>query len=93
MALAELAETGADIDVLRQIVQVMATLLMEINVQGCGGADYDVKSSELHQQLQRLPPGLLEDTASGAPGRARMSCAECACSALQRVSRWTGRPT
>ena len=46
MALAELAEKGADIDVLRQMVQFMAQRLMEIDVESCCGAGYDVKSSE-----------------------------------------------
>lgn len=46
MALAELAEQGADIDVLRQMVQFMAQRLMEIDVEGRCGAGYDVKSSE-----------------------------------------------
>lgn len=34
MALAELAEKGADIDVLRQMVQFMAQQLMELDVEG-----------------------------------------------------------
>jgi hypothetical protein len=34
MALAELAEKGADVDVLRQMVQFMAQRLMEIDVEG-----------------------------------------------------------
>ena len=34
MALAELAEKGADIDVLRQMVQFMAQRLMELDVEG-----------------------------------------------------------
>ncbi len=46
MALAELVEKGADINVLRQMVQFMAQRLMELDVQGrCGGA-YDEKSCE-----------------------------------------------
>ena len=46
MALAELAEKGADIDVLRQMVQFMAQRLMEIDVEGRCGAGYDEKSAE-----------------------------------------------
>lgn len=46
IALAELAEKGADIDVLRQMVQFMAQRLMEIDVEGRCGAGYDEKSSE-----------------------------------------------
>ena len=39
MALTELAEKGADIDVLRQMVQFMAQRLMELDVEGrCGPA-------------------------------------------------------
>ena len=34
MALAELAEKGSDIDVLRQMVQFMAQRLMEMDVEG-----------------------------------------------------------
>ncbi len=46
MALAELAEKGADIDVLRQMVQFMAQRLMELDVEGRCGAGYDEKSPE-----------------------------------------------
>jgi hypothetical protein len=41
MALTELAEKGADIDVLRQMVQFMAQRLMELDVEGRCGAGYD----------------------------------------------------
>ena len=44
MALAELAEKGADIDVLRQMVQFMAQRLMELDVEGRCGAGYDEKA-------------------------------------------------
>jgi len=44
MALAELAEKGADIDVLRQMVQFMANRLMEIDVEARCGAGYDEKA-------------------------------------------------
>jgi putative transposase len=46
MALAELAEKGADIDVLRQMVQFMAQRLMELDVDGRCGAGYDEKTPE-----------------------------------------------
>ncbi len=46
MALAELAEKGADIDVLRQMVQSMAQRLMELDVEARCGAGYDEKSTE-----------------------------------------------
>lgn len=44
MALAELAEKGADVDLLRQMVQFMAQRLMEIDVEGRCGAAYDEKA-------------------------------------------------
>ena len=46
MALAELSEKGADVDVLRQMVQFMAQRLMELDVEGRCGAGYDEKSPE-----------------------------------------------
>jgi putative transposase len=44
MTLAELAEKGPDVDVLRQMVQFMAQRLMEIDVEGRCGAGYDEKA-------------------------------------------------
>ncbi len=46
MTLAELTEKGADIDVLRQMVQFMAQRLMELDVEGRSGAGYDEKNPE-----------------------------------------------
>jgi putative transposase len=46
MALTELAEKGADIDVLRQMVQFMAQRLMEMDVEALCGAGYDEKSAD-----------------------------------------------
>ena len=46
MALAELAEKGADVDVLRQMVQFMAQRLMDMDVQARCGAGYDEKNPE-----------------------------------------------
>jgi hypothetical protein len=46
MALTELAEKGADIDVLRPMVQCMAQRPMELDVEGRCGAGYDEKSTE-----------------------------------------------
>jgi putative transposase len=46
IALTELAEKGADIDVLRQMVQFMAQRLMELDVEARCGAGYDQKSPE-----------------------------------------------
>jgi len=45
MALAELAEKGADIDVLRQMVQFAAQRLMELETETLCGAGYDEKSA------------------------------------------------
>ena len=45
IALAELAEKGADVDVLRQMVQFMAQRLMEIDVEGRCGAGYSKRKS------------------------------------------------
>src|SRR5919198_2946563 len=46
MALTELAEKGADVDMLRQMVQFMAQRLMELDVESRCGAGYDEKSPE-----------------------------------------------
>jgi putative transposase len=46
MALAELAGKGADVDVLRQMVQFMAQRLMELDVEAHCGAGYDEKNPE-----------------------------------------------
>ena len=46
MALAELAEKGSDIDVLRQMVQFMAQRLMDMDVEARCGAGYDEKNPE-----------------------------------------------
>ncbi len=44
MTLAELAEKGPDVDLLRQMVQFMAQRLMDIDVEGRCGAGYDEKA-------------------------------------------------
>ena len=46
IALAELAEKGADIDLLRQMVQFMAQRLMKLDIEARCGAGYDEKSPE-----------------------------------------------
>jgi len=46
MALAELAEKGADVDMLRQMVQFAAQRLMEMEAETLCGAGYDEKSAE-----------------------------------------------
>lgn len=47
VALTELAENGAEIDALLQMVQFMAQRLMELDVDGRSGAGYDEKATEL----------------------------------------------
>jgi putative transposase len=49
IALAELAEKGADIDVLRQMVHFMAQQLMEIDAQTRCGVPYDEKAPAARQ--------------------------------------------
>lgn len=46
MALDELAEKGADIDMLRQMAQFMAQRLMELDVEAHCGTGYDEKSAQ-----------------------------------------------
>ena len=46
IALAELAEKGSDIDVLRQMVQFMAQRFMDMDIEGRCGAGYDEKTTE-----------------------------------------------
>jgi putative transposase len=46
MALAELAEKGADVDMLRQMVQFAAQRLMEMEAETLCGAGYDEKNPE-----------------------------------------------
>ena len=43
IALAELAEKGSDIDVLRQMVQFMAQRIMDMDVQSYLGQRHDVR--------------------------------------------------
>lgn len=47
MTLAELADKGPDVDMLRQKVQFMAQRLMEIDVEGRCGAGYDKKAPQV----------------------------------------------
>ena len=75
MALTELAEKGADIDVLRQMVQFMAERLMELDVEGRCGDGYDEKSAERLNSRNgyRERPGIPAPAASSSksPGYAR----------------------
>jgi hypothetical protein len=65
IALAELAEKGADVDMLRQMVQFMAQRLMEIDVEGrCGAAwpasqravsfRLDIETDDIPAEMVRL---------------------------------------
>src|SRR5664280_3924153 len=54
MALAELAEKGADVDVLRQMVQFMAQRLMELDVEL-----HQALGHELHHLAQHVDVGSL----------------------------------
>ena len=56
MALAELAEKGADVDVLRQMVQFMAQRLMELDVEERCGAGYDEKTGTVDRAMTRCCP-------------------------------------
>jgi putative transposase len=66
IALAELAEKGADIDVLRQMVQFMAQRLMEIDVQARCGAEYDEKAPAARQNSRNGYRERLWDTRAGS---------------------------
>ena len=66
MALSELAEKGADIDVLRQMVQFMAQRLMEIDVQARCGAPYDEKAPGERLNSRNGYRERLWDTRAGA---------------------------
>lgn len=68
MALTELAEKGADIDVLRQMVQFMAQRLMKLDVEARCGAAYDEKNP-----AERLNSRNCYRDAPGTPEPARWS--------------------
>ena len=55
MALTELAEKGADIDVLRQMVQFMAQRLMELDVEASLRRRLRREEPRAAEQPQRLP--------------------------------------
>ena len=55
MALAELAEKGADSDLLREMIQYVAQRMMEMDIEGRCGAAFGERSPEPGQQPQRLP--------------------------------------
>jgi putative transposase len=79
MALTELAEKGADIDVLRQMVQFMAQRLMELDVEGRCGAGYDEKNPERLNSRNGYRDRLWETRAGRSSSRSP-SCARAATS-------------
>ena len=79
MALTELAEKGADIDVLRQMVQFMAQRLMELDVEARCGAGYDEKTPERLNSRNGYRDRLWE-TRAGSVERRSPSCVRAAIS-------------
>jgi putative transposase len=55
MALADLAERGADADLLREMAQYVAQHMMEMDVEGRCGAAFGERSPRAHEQSQWLP--------------------------------------
>jgi putative transposase len=66
MALAELAEKGADVDVLRQMVQFMANRLMELDAEARCGAGYDEKAPATRLNSRNGFRDRLWDTRAGS---------------------------
>jgi putative transposase len=64
--LAELREKGADVDLLREMVQFMAQRLMEIDVAALCGADYDEKSPATRTNRRNGYRDRLWNTRAGA---------------------------
>ncbi len=62
----QLATQGADVDVLRQMVQFMAQRLMELDVDSHCGAGYDVKAPALRSNSRNGYRERLWDTRAGA---------------------------
>lgn len=62
----QLAAQGADVDVLRQMVQFMAQRLMELDVESQCGAGYDVKAPALRANSRNGYRERLWDTRAGA---------------------------
>ena len=83
IALSELAEKGADIDVLRQMVQFMAQRLMELDVEGRCGAGYDEKSPE---RLNRAATATASEPGTRAPAASISRSPSCARAATSRSS-------
>jgi hypothetical protein len=66
MTLAELAEKGPDVDVLRQRVQFMAQRLMDIDVEGRCGAGYDEKAHGARRNSRNGDRQRLWETRAGS---------------------------
>ena len=65
MALAELAEKGADVDLLREMIQFVAQRLMELDVETLCGAGYGERTAERINRRNGYRPRLW-DTRAGS---------------------------
>ena len=60
--MAELADKGPDVDMLRQMVQFMAQRLMDMDVESLCGAGYDEKSTERFISPEIIQPPATVDS-------------------------------
>lgn len=65
MALTELAEKGADVDLLREMIQLVAQRLMELDVETLCGAGYGERTADRVNNRNRYRPRLW-DTRAGS---------------------------
>ena len=65
MALAELAEKGSDVDLLREMIQFVAQRLMDMDVETLCGAGYGERTAERCNNLNGYRPWLW-DTRAGS---------------------------
>ncbi len=76
MALTELAEKGADIDVLRQMVQFMAPRPMKLDVEARCGAGCDEKSAERINSRNGHRDRIWDTTTTCGAGMARRTASK-----------------
>jgi hypothetical protein len=76
VSLNELLEKGADVDLLRQMIQFVAQRMMELDVEGLCGAGYDIKS------LERTIAATVTGTACGRLEPVMLICASPSCAAV-----------
>ena len=62
MALAELAEKGADVDLLREMIRFVAQRLMDMNVETLCGAGYGERTGERVNRRNGYRPRMWWDT-------------------------------